>query len=175
MSDKSHNPVVLFGEIGPGQYKLSQIYDPTRDEYQLTTDTSPVSGTDYYNRVYDVASGVVSFTLVTSLGPSDNPSAMGLYVLATDAKSVAGKYVPGESSVVVVDVDNEDFPTMSLLIVQSVDDTTLKSTLVPAAIGATPETSAMPMMETTAQRAFLPVIRSRKTRGDRRITMVGCI
>ena len=142
MSDKSHNPVVLFGEIGPGQYKLSQIYDPTRDEYQLTTDTSPVSGTDYYNRVYDVASGVVSFTLVTSLGPSDNPSAMGLYVLATDAKSVAGKYVPGESSVVVVDVDNEDFPTMSLLIVQSVDDTTLKSTLVPAAIGATPETSA---------------------------------
>lgn len=142
MSDKSHNPVVLFGEIGPGQYKLSQIYDPTRDEYQLTTDTAPVSGTKYYNRVYDVASGVVSFTLVTSLSPSDNPAAMGLYVLATDAQSVAGKYVPGESSVVVVDVDNEDFPTMSLLIVQSVDDVTLKSTLVPAAIGATPETSA---------------------------------
>ena len=38
-----------------------------------------------------------------------------------------------------------------------------------------PDTSAMPRMDTRAQTAFRPVSRSRKTSGDSRITMVGCM
>jgi len=44
------NPVLLWGDMGPDVYKLSQIYDPRNDKYVATQDTSVKEGKDYYER-----------------------------------------------------------------------------------------------------------------------------
>ena len=97
MSSKStENPVLLWGDLGPDVYKLSQIYDPRNDRYVetpdtsvqsgkdyyqrlqliLTTDTEVHEGRDYYERIVDKETGAVTFPRVTpNLG--DNPYAMG--------------------------------------------------------------------------------------------------
>ena len=49
-SETTENPVMLWGDMGPDVYKLSQIYDPRNDKYVLTQDTSVREGKDYYER-----------------------------------------------------------------------------------------------------------------------------
>ena len=100
MSSKAtENPVLLWGDLGPDVYKLSQIYDPRNDRYVetpdtsvqsgkdyyqrlqliLTTDTEVHEGRDYYERIVDKETGAVTFPRVTpNLG--DNPSEMGWYM-----------------------------------------------------------------------------------------------
>ena len=49
-SETTENPVMLWGDMGPDVYKLSQIYDPRNDKYVATQDTSVREGKDYYER-----------------------------------------------------------------------------------------------------------------------------
>lgn len=49
-SETTVNPVLLWGDMGPDVYKLSQIYDPRNDKYVATQDTSVKEGKDYYER-----------------------------------------------------------------------------------------------------------------------------
>ena len=49
-SETTANPVMLWGDMGPDVYKLSQIYDPRNDKYVTTQDTSVREGKDYYER-----------------------------------------------------------------------------------------------------------------------------
>ena len=50
-SETTENPVMLWGDMGPDVYKLSQIYDPRNDKYVTTSDASIVENKDYYERL----------------------------------------------------------------------------------------------------------------------------
>ena len=50
-SETTENPVMLWGDMGPDVYKLSQIYDPRNDKYVTTQDDKIVPGKDYYERL----------------------------------------------------------------------------------------------------------------------------
>lgn len=51
MSDKIENPVLLWGDLGPDVYRLSQIYDPRNDRYVVTQDTKALKDKTYYQRL----------------------------------------------------------------------------------------------------------------------------
>lgn len=50
-SEHLENPVMLWGDMGPDVYQLSQIYDPRNDRYVLTQDTAVVADKTYYKRL----------------------------------------------------------------------------------------------------------------------------
>ena len=50
-SENLENPVMLWGDMGPDVYQLSQIYDPRNDRYVLTQDTAVVASKTYYQRL----------------------------------------------------------------------------------------------------------------------------
>ena len=133
------NPVILFGDVGPDIIRLSQIYDPDSDEYALSKDENAVAGKTYYTRTY--ADKTVTFTEVTNTS-GGHPESAGWYELNLGGTRSTGKYVPAEDSLVVVDFMTEDYDEYSILIVDSVDEVTLKSTLVPHNCGADGSTTA---------------------------------
>lgn len=136
----SENPVVLFGNIGPDVVVHSQIYDPDYDEYMLSRDELAVTGKTYYIRSY--SDKTVSFTRVTGVIPTDTPEKNGWYEPNIDGAKSTGKYVPAEMSLVVVDKATEEYDERTILIVESVDEITLKSKLVPHNCGADGSTTA---------------------------------
>ena len=133
------NPVILFGDVGPDTIRLSQIYDPDNDEYALSKDENAVEGKTYYTRTY--ADKTVTFKEVTNTS-GGHPEAAGWYEKNLGGSRSTGKYVPAEDSLVVVDFMTEDYDEYTILIVDSVDEVTLKSTLVPHNCGANGSTSA---------------------------------
>lgn len=94
----TENPVLLWGDMGPDVYLLSQIYDPRNDRYIetqdtslkagkvyyerlnriLTADTEVHSGRDYYERRVNEETGDVQFVKVEY--PFGNPSEKGWYM-----------------------------------------------------------------------------------------------
>ena len=98
-SETTENPVMLWGDMGPDVYKLSQIYDPRNDKYVQTQDSVIAPGTDYYERLsliltsdenvhdgrqyyyreVDSDTGAVTFKKVESYSAGDNPQRNGWY------------------------------------------------------------------------------------------------
>lgn len=141
------NPIVLFGNIGPDVARISQIYDPDKDQFIPSADTYVRDSKTYYKKSY--ANRVISFTAVTDTTTLDNPKEAGLYEENDSADASKGKYVPAVKSIVVCDEVYDDYPERTLLIVDSVDDEianpenpTFKSTFVPINIGTNVEQSA---------------------------------
>ena len=137
------NPIVIFGNIGPDVVKVSQIYDPDNDQYVLSQDVIAQTGKEYFTRTY--ANRTITFTPVTGVVTSKNPSEEGWYEVNYAHQDQTGKYVPAPKSLVVCDVAYENFKARSVLIVESVDDQgenpTFKSTLVPSTNGQDSEES----------------------------------
>ena len=97
-SEATENPVLLWGDMGPDVYVLSQIYDPRNDRYVETQHTSVQSDTDYYERLQliltsdtevhpgrkywkrevDETTGAVKFVEVEH--PYGNPAEQGWYM-----------------------------------------------------------------------------------------------
>lgn len=112
-NETTQNPVLLWGDMGPDVYKLSQIYDPRNDRYVTTQDTSVAADKDYYERlsliltqdtvvdttqtyykrVVDAGTGAVTYTKVTPRG-NENPSENGWYQNAGGKIYVFSKVTP---------------------------------------------------------------------------------
>jgi hypothetical protein len=140
MSNSEYN-VLLFGDFEPEIVRLSKLFDPERDEFQLVTSnefnpdwiyyTAEVRNkTLYFSRASeeDVRAAAEAGTLANNYwhGPDHD----------VDEDGENGKYVPAVKSIVVVDpeasnIDYGRWGTYTLLIVDSVDPVTFKSTLVP--------------------------------------------
>ena len=104
-SEHLENPVMLWGDMGPDVYQLSQIYDPRNDRYVLTQDTAVVADKTYYKRlsliltndetlqnrnyykeVPSQTGGVSTFALVTDqekAEPNVNPREKKWYLLSS--------------------------------------------------------------------------------------------
>ena len=140
----THNPIVLFGNIGPDVVKVSQIYDPDNDQYTISRDVVAQPNKSYYTRSYD--NRTITFTPVGTIAVGANPKENGWYEENAAHADQTGKYVPAPKSIVVCDIDYGDFKARSILIVDSVDDQgenpTFKSILVPTTNGQDTETSA---------------------------------
>ena len=50
-SETTENPVMLWGDMGPDVYKLSQIYNPHYDRFVPTADTEVAPDKEYYERL----------------------------------------------------------------------------------------------------------------------------
>lgn len=125
MGDVLKNDLILFGDIKPDVYKLSNIYDPDSD-FLLTSDVTFQSGVNYYTKT---GTGThVTYTLATVTVGATIPGNT-YYVEGEGPTEQSGKFVPAVNSLVVDDTIGNG--VYVLYVVHSVDEDTLKTTLRP--------------------------------------------
>ena len=140
MSNPEYN-VLLFGDFEPEIVRLSKLFDPERDEFQLVTSDEFNPDWIYYSA--EVRNKTLYFTHVEE---DEVKAAAAAGTLANnywhgpdrdvDEDGENGKYVPAPKSIVIVDPESSKISTgrwgtYTLLIVESVDPVSFKSTLVP--------------------------------------------
>jgi hypothetical protein len=140
MSKPEYN-VLLFGDFEPEIVRLSKLFDPERDEFQLVT--SDEFNPDWIYYTAEVRNKTLYFTRAEE---DEVKAAAAAGTLANnywhgpdrdvDEDGENGKYVPAPKSIVIVDPESSKISTgrwgtYTLLIVESVDPVSFKSTLVP--------------------------------------------
>lgn len=158
IANQQDNPILVFSDVNPDVFKLTQIYDPDNDKYVKTLDDEHTYSKtkEYFTRI--VNNNRVTFEkngVIAKPDETNNPAANGWYEVNEGHVSQAGTYVPAVGSVVVVNKRTDEYREFTLLTVAAVDDEieydennnivrypTYKSTLVPVNFGTGDEISA---------------------------------